>query len=159
MGDGILYLGERATPSGQRWIVAVESGGAWDDTTSKQFVFGVTTVPVSATIPAGSTLPGSAIENITILWSGYDERQEPPRAPVRFFAGQPDPADATRFTIAYEQKGRRGIVEGCLTDEKVVMTVLNGPAASIEDPVKRAAYRKRMAEYNSDFNASPAAKF
>jgi hypothetical protein len=29
-------------------------------------------------------------------------------APVRFFGGQPDPADPRRFTIDFETAGRRG---------------------------------------------------
>lgn len=38
--------------------------------------------------------------------------------PIRFFAGQPDPADASRFTIAYQLDGidHRGLISGVLRD-------------------------------------------
>jgi hypothetical protein len=35
---------------------------------------------------------------------------------VRFYAGQPDPADASRFTMAFEADGQPGTVEGRLVD-------------------------------------------
>jgi hypothetical protein len=34
----------------------------------------------------------------------------------RFYAGQPDPADASHFTIGYDLDGRRGAIDGRLKD-------------------------------------------
>ena len=146
--DGVLYLGERTTASGRRWIVAVHPAGAWEDTMSMQFSFSVTRIPVDANIKHGEYAWGGGAGNISILWTPYgDDRSPPPHAPARFFAGQADRGDASRFTMEYEQKGRRGIVEGRVTDDGVCLTVLSGPAASFEDAVRRSVFEKRMAEF------------
>jgi hypothetical protein len=36
---------------------------------------------------------------------------------LRVYAGQPDPADASHFTIDYEIDGRRGVIDGWLRDQ------------------------------------------
>ena len=36
---------------------------------------------------------------------------------VRFFAGQPDPDDASHFTIRYQADGREGIIDGWMKDD------------------------------------------
>ena len=51
----------------------------------------------------------------------------PKGADFRLFAGQPDPADPSRFTIAYEYEGRPGEVVGRLdADEAVTLTPSTG---------------------------------
>lgn len=48
---------------------------------------------------------------------------------VRFFAGQPDPADASYFTIGYAVDGVSGTINGWLgDDERVKLQVRDGPA-------------------------------
>jgi hypothetical protein len=44
----------------------------------------------------------------------------PPRDRLRLFAGQPDPADAAHFTIAYDIDGQPGVVDGRLKDDDTV---------------------------------------
>jgi hypothetical protein len=39
---------------------------------------------------------------------------------LRFFAGQPDRADASRFTIAFEVDGRKGVIEGTFEESGAV---------------------------------------
>ena len=36
---------------------------------------------------------------------------------MRFFAGQPDPADASHFTIRYQADGREGVIDGWMKDD------------------------------------------
>lgn len=49
----------------------------------------------------------------------------------RFYAGQPDPADPRRFTIAYELNGRLGAIEGhVLDDGRVVLEPREGEVLS-----------------------------
>jgi hypothetical protein len=38
------------------------------------------------------------------------------RTPLRMYAGQADPADASRFTVEYELAGKRGVLEGRVKD-------------------------------------------
>ena len=40
---------------------------------------------------------------------------------LRFFAGQPDPNDASHFTIAYQADGRDGVIDGWLKDNGLVL--------------------------------------
>ena len=47
----------------------------------------------------------------------------------RLFNGQPDPADPSRFTIAYEVDGQRGTIEGRLdSEDKIKLRIMDGPA-------------------------------
>jgi hypothetical protein len=46
----------------------------------------------------------------------------------RLFAGQPDPNDASHFTIAYECDGQKGTIDGWLmNDDSVKLEVRDGP--------------------------------
>lgn len=50
------------------------------------------------------------------------------RRPVTLYAGQPDPADESHFTIAYESQGQKGTIDGWLMhDETVKLEVRDGP--------------------------------
>jgi len=49
-------------------------------------------------------------------------------APVRFYAGQPDPKDATRFTIAFEAANSGGMIEGNVLDDGTIwLRISDGP--------------------------------
>lgn len=58
--------------------------------------------------------------------------RSPDKSPsFRLFAGQPDPKDASRFTIRYESSRGNGTIEGRITaDESVMLRVLDGPVTS-----------------------------
>ena len=43
----------------------------------------------------------------------------PPALPLRIYAGQVDPNDPSHFTIRYEQAGRKGIVDGYVSDQQI----------------------------------------
>jgi hypothetical protein len=47
---------------------------------------------------------------------------------IRFFAGQRDPKDSSRFTIDYEADGQRGVIEGRLeSNTSVTVRIKDGP--------------------------------
>ena len=48
--------------------------------------------------------------------------------PVRFYAGQPDPQDGTRFTIAFQCGNAPGMIEGYVLDDGMIrLRVIDGP--------------------------------
>lgn len=52
-----------------------------------------------------------------------------PDQPLKLYAGKPDPADATHFTIGYETPVGVGTIDGYLQNDNAVrLTVRNGPA-------------------------------
>jgi hypothetical protein len=63
--------------------------------------------------------------------------------PSRFFPGQPDPADASHFTIEYQwPDGVHGMIDGYLRDdEDVVMTVRPGPG-DVKSELRRVLGRR-----------------
>ncbi len=47
---------------------------------------------------------------------------------LQFFAGQPDPADPSHFTMRYEINSKPGLIDGWLTEkDDIRLTVRNGP--------------------------------
>lgn len=65
--------------------------------------------------------------------------------PQKIFAGQLDPADSSHFTIAYETKSGRGIIDGYLQDDGLVtLDVRDGPAHLMHDTM--AAIRQHPEE-------------
>jgi hypothetical protein len=58
---------------------------------------------------------------------------EVPVGTLRIYSGQPDPADASHFTLAYETAEGRGTIDGWLmSDDSVKMAVRDGPAAATQ---------------------------
>ena len=54
---------------------------------------------------------------------------------MRLYAGQPDPADASHFTIKYEIDHVPGTIDGWLQpDDTVKLQVRDGPAVSLSNP-------------------------
>lgn len=51
---------------------------------------------------------------------------------LRVFAGQPDAADASRFTIAYQLDGKPGTIDGQVRDEEIVLRPREGAPANAE---------------------------
>ena len=110
----VLFLHERRSARGERRVVCVEYAGAWNPL-------------IARTVRPGSPLSRPAFEP-TQFSPAIDLTN---CARLRFFAGQPDPADASRFTIGYEMDGRGGTLEGrLLEDGDIALRVLDGPAAA-----------------------------
>ena len=49
---------------------------------------------------------------------------------LRLFAGQPDPADPTHFTIRYQLDGKEGVIDGWLRDNDVILKPREGAPAN-----------------------------
>lgn len=65
-------------------------------------------------------LPDSTMREIARVQGSLSIDQAPPidyGNVVRFWAGQPDPADASHFTIPYDVDGRAGVIDGWLRDD------------------------------------------
>jgi len=100
----LLFLHERKTPSGQSVLVCVT---AWMD---KNAGSPVVRFSVRGVLPGNwRTDPG--VTGSLGAFVRYNER-----TPLRMYAGQPDPADLSRFTVEYELHGKRGVFEGRVKD-------------------------------------------
>lgn len=115
----VLFLHERRSARGERRVVCVEYAGAWNPL-------------IARTVKPGTPLSRPIFE--PIQYSPAINLTNCHR--LRFFAGQPDPADDSRFTIGYEMDGRVGTLEGqLLEDGDIALRVLDGPAAAAAGPV------------------------
>ena len=130
----IAFMGERRTKSGERRLVCVgiavqaqqSADGRWSivrwlqawsfatgslDSADQTAPMGQMVIDSDAKRPPGESDPLS------------DDPNEPftPPFPLRLYAGQPDPADGSRFTIGYALQGRRGAISGILQDDGSVL--------------------------------------
>jgi hypothetical protein len=114
----VLFMHERQTASGRRYLVILrrtpsDDRQSWDLPSSYKL-----TLIEPATVTAKGILRERAV--IEVLPRDFteppDAESSVPRDQLRFFAGQPDPADASRFTIRYERGARTGVLEGVLED-------------------------------------------
>lgn len=135
--SGYAFVHSRTSPGGLTRLVTVGGGSS---------AFG----------PKGRTfgLHGKCLEPRTPAQPPMSVRQHSPAIDLRLrsnnrlrlFAGQPDPADASHFTIRYEIDGEAGTIDGWLRDdghlipgssglwrgEAVELKVRDGPALSEE---------------------------
>ena len=114
-----LFLHERINGRGESRLIALEGWRGFGNGRG----FSISTLVIR---------PGSAVRSPKTL----DERsaavpddQISSAAHVRFFAGQPDPADLSHFTISYEADGRRGRLDGWLRDDDTVKLEFRTAAA------------------------------
>lgn len=107
----LLFMHERTTSSGKRRLVVVRRNPAsgrqsWD-------------LPVAYTVtlvrPATATTD-SAVRMQTLIEVVPRDSTDTPHAALRFFAGQPDPSDASRFTVRYQRGAHWGVLHGVLED-------------------------------------------
>lgn len=127
----VIFLGERTTPRGERQLICVTFSGfggntPWD-------------VPTQPTYPASQ----SAYEIIFAFstWTVGSSRTPPvlavigehnvfsyvPPRNLRFFAGQPDPKNLTRFTVRYDLNGQSGQLDGILEGAGAFYFKCTGP--------------------------------
>jgi len=114
----VLFMHERQTRSGKRYLVILrrtpsEGRQSWDLPSSYRL-----TLIEPATVTAEGVLRERAL--IEVLPRDF---REPPDAAssapadlLRFFAGQPDAADPSRFTIRYQRGSRAGVLQAVLED-------------------------------------------
>jgi hypothetical protein len=110
---GTAFLHERITPQGQRRLVAVDlfSGGT-------QPGGGMT---LNATVIDPSVTPRGPNATVTITRGDGATIALQPGDKLRVFAGQPDPNDASHFTIDYLINDARHTVDGWLKDDGLVI--------------------------------------
>jgi hypothetical protein len=107
---GVVFLHELTSPGGSRRLVCVRYLPQ-SPTFSPAFVAGYdydsdVLIPATWTRPAARVARGSAFSVLSNI------PRHPPR--VRMYAGQPDPADPTHFTIRYEMWGQSDVLDGYL---------------------------------------------
>lgn len=111
----IVFLHERTAPNGRQRLVCialVHSNGDFADCSTGLRSYKATTIQsTKLPFPANriSESCGSAREILS--W---------PEPQIRIYAGQPDPADASHFTIRYEMWGQSDILDGWLRDDDSV---------------------------------------
>lgn len=76
--------------------------------------------------------PGGRLGNWVRRTAFSDMTYCPPASSrTRIYFGQPDPVDASHFTIGYDAGGVSGTIDGwLLPDDTVRLTVRDGPAAA-----------------------------
>jgi hypothetical protein len=150
----LLFLHERVTPAGARYVVSVHLltrhtfGPARDASgrtvsiklNKRRQVYAEARLAASAgPAPAGVEsqqrhaveliLPDSREHELVRFGSDPPVGQASPLNYgniLRFFAGQPDPDDATHFTLHYQVDGRDGVIDGWLKDDGIEMRPREG---------------------------------
>ena len=110
--NALLFLHERTSRGGHQRIVAIRCSSMVDEHWIPDMIEWVVITPAGLT--------SQPVRRV-----GYDDtRAQRTRstrriehAPIRMFAGQPDPVDPARFTIAYETRGQAFLLHGILTDD------------------------------------------
>jgi hypothetical protein len=117
----VLFLHERRTPAGKRRLVAIDTLGSDSD---GPLVFR------SAVFRPGDALASAGL--LTTKNSRQPDADDRARQIVRIFAGQCDTHDPAHFTIAYQTRSRREIVDGWLLESDQVVLELRKPISSIQ---------------------------
>jgi hypothetical protein len=105
-----LFLHERTAPTGERRLVQVDLEVEWNGSLIEPGKYRRYTIGQGV-----YTLATWTNDRTGLLLFKYGSRggQILPKG-TRFFSGQPDPLDASRFFIKFEMDGRAGTVEGRL---------------------------------------------
>lgn len=115
-----LFVHERVSPGGKRAIVGITTWGIRFGTRFDADVVVIQPAPF-----LGTAQPTGNAQNVVIgAWPSRETM-------VRLYAGQPDPTEASRFTIAYQFGDQPGIIDGQLNDDlTVTLTPRTGPLTS-----------------------------
>jgi hypothetical protein len=136
MGSGqslfaTLFLHERHTSNGDRRLVAITLG------TSPRYPGAIGPMDVHVTVadPMGRFLPYRPKATTTRQTMG---KWPPLPTIVTFYPGEPDPANPSRFSIAYQIGDYPGLIDGVLNNNQTVtLTPVSGPLA--KSPTTQAA--------------------
>jgi hypothetical protein len=113
----IIFLHRRQSPSGEPRLVAVYAPAG----DSIEYVV----LKIGTLISQPQRLKRS--RGVTTGYSILNRRGEDP---LRVYMGEPDPSDASHFTIRYETPSGSGVIDGWLRDdESVALRVRDGPAS------------------------------
>jgi len=102
----LLFLHECRSPDGSRFLVEIERTAAADES-----AYFIQSYDVESNVyrPATASRPAVYVMNaypIDVMDSTL------PHTDIRIYAGQPDPADPSHFTIRYETGGKTRTVDG-----------------------------------------------
>jgi hypothetical protein len=123
--DGVAFLHERMTPSGQRRLVVVEVWLRWPVGTGRQ----VLQLNNYVIRPRAMAARPEIANNAVFCYPVEEFSSLASTDRVRLFAGQPDASDPTHFTIGYAVNGKTGTIDGWLTNvDRVNLQVRDGPA-------------------------------
>ena len=124
--SAVLFMHRRTTPDGRDCVVLLEITDAYsgpfaaNGATGRHIVFFYSVVRCGTLFRAPERMARE-------IWTLPEERRL--QGPLRFFAGQPDATDGSRFSISYEHEGLPGIIDGNLQDNGYVrLVVRSGPA-------------------------------
>jgi len=115
--DAIVYLGQLSSRSGHTRLVSVQFFIGWlvfDSNNHLQFGYRATTWPPSK-LGRFNSNPVQTSGHVVV---GIDISK-----PGIIYAGQPDPADASHFTIRYQMWGQDDVLDGWLRDDDTVSLV------------------------------------
>jgi hypothetical protein len=127
-GGGVaqLYVGARDGGAGRRLVAVCVEGVPYRFMRPAGAPLGIDTLRVVVMRPAALTSPPMFYAD---SWADPDVLDRVPAGTLRFYWGQPDPADASRFTIAYETTTGKGTIDGRLmADDTVRLKRVDGPA-------------------------------
>ena len=131
--DALAFCGSRSCASGERLLLvsccdALQYGPRWPDDDSKMLRFSVDVFTPAGLFSQLTNVSTSPAET-TVGCFRYRAADV-----VRIFAGQPDPADRSHFTISYSINSQKGIIDGNLQpDGKTVLFAARsgGPLLSV----------------------------
>lgn len=116
----LLFLHTLTSSNGSKRLVMVELKAPWSAT------------PTATAYVLDGPLDESAHHTTAAHEDSLNEFER--FVPEKILAGQLDPGDSSHFTIAYETKSGRGIIDGYLqNDGSVNLDVRNGPAHAMHD--------------------------
>lgn len=123
--DGpVLFLGERRTKAGRARLVILRRTPPADRmSVDIPISFNVTLID-PATLRSAPVATAERLADV--VSPAYDDRPGAAPPMLRFFAGQPDPADPSHFVVRHESNGVAGEVHGWLRD------TAGGPAVELE---------------------------
>ncbi|MGE5609027.1 MAG: hypothetical protein ACM359_07220 [Bacillota bacterium] len=134
---GTLFLHQRTSPAGNTRLVIVDLNLAWAPRFTILYANKMVVQPASLRSPPKLVWAGNIPGDITVL-DLVGRRQDLLRPPygkeIKCLFGQPDPADASHFTIDILIDGQTHIIDGWLRDDDTVMLKVRSPAATQFSP-------------------------
>lgn len=128
--QGTLFVGERRSPADNRRLVAVDLRMSWNNRNWYATVEKRAVVPGTLRTEPRETWGGPPAADLTstnLVGQREDLFIFDWNRKVKLFAGRPDPADPSHFTIDYELDGRHGTIDGWLRDDDAVDLKLRNP--------------------------------
>jgi hypothetical protein len=117
-----IFMHARTGRDGKSRLVSITA--AWADLHDDNYCL----VLGRSTCQTASAIPGSAMEELILPYAAI---VVPRGKRLQLFAGQIDPSDTSRFTIAYSLGGVPGVIEGTYVDTTVSglpLSARSGPA-------------------------------